>query len=104
MLTLSQAKDAVKQIDRNELEKLIDQYSEEVIEAALELGISLESVEEAYQGEYRSDVDFAQNLAEDLGAVDKNASWPNNCIDWEKAASELMYDYTEEDGHYFRNL
>ena len=38
--------------------------------------------------------DYAQQLAEDIGAVDANASWPNNCIDWERAARELKMDYT----------
>ena len=38
--------------------------------------------------------DFAQELAEDIGAVDSNASWPNNCIDWDYAARELKHDYT----------
>lgn len=37
---------------------------------------------------------YAQELAEDIGAVDKNASWPNNCIDWSLAAYELQQDYT----------
>ena len=38
--------------------------------------------------------DYAQQLAEDIGAVDANATWPNNCIDWERAARELKMDYT----------
>lgn len=38
--------------------------------------------------------DYAQELAEDLGAVNADASWPNNCIDWERAAHELQQDYT----------
>lgn len=60
--------------------------------------------EEAYQGEYRSDEDFAQETAESIGAIDTDASWPNDCIDWERAARELMYDYAEENGYYFRNI
>ena len=38
--------------------------------------------------------DYAQELADDIGAVNSNASWPNNCIDWERAARELQMDYT----------
>jgi len=38
--------------------------------------------------------DYAQELAEDVGAIDPLASWPMNCIDWDKAAHELKYDYT----------
>ena len=38
--------------------------------------------------------DYAQELAEDIGAINSDASWPNNCIDWERAARELRMDYT----------
>jgi hypothetical protein len=38
--------------------------------------------------------DYAQELAEDCGMINDNASWPNNCIDWDKAARELRIDYT----------
>jgi antirestriction protein len=38
--------------------------------------------------------DYAQELADDIGAVPDNATWPNNCIDWERAARELQQDYT----------
>jgi hypothetical protein len=49
--------------------------------------------------------DYAQELAEDIGAINSDASWPNNCIDWDKAARELQMDYSsvEFDGvtyHY----
>ena len=38
--------------------------------------------------------DYARELAEEIGAVDRTASWPNSCIDWERAANELKQDYT----------
>jgi len=38
--------------------------------------------------------DYAQELAEDIGAINPKATWPNNCIDWEQAARELQQDYT----------
>lgn len=38
--------------------------------------------------------DYAEELAEDCGMVNKDATWPNNCIDWERAARELRMDYT----------
>lgn len=50
--------------------------------------------------------EYAQELANDIGAVDNNASWPMNCIDWKRAARELLIDYTsiEIDGttYYYR--
>lgn len=37
---------------------------------------------------------YAEQLADEIGAVDKNNSWPNTCIDWEQAAEELQTDYS----------
>lgn len=37
---------------------------------------------------------YAELLAEDIGAIDRNAKWPLNHIDWEAAANELKQDYT----------
>jgi len=76
----------------------------DVILAAFECGINADDIEEAYQGSYKDDEDFAQEMADQLGAIDKNAQWPMTCIDWERAARELMYDYSEHNGHYFRNI
>lgn len=41
--------------------------------------------------------DYAQEVAEDIGAIDRNARWPLHCIDWERAADELKMDYTSLD-------
>lgn len=41
--------------------------------------------------------EYAQQLAEEIGAIDDNAVWPQTCIDWEQAARELRYDYTSLD-------
>lgn len=38
--------------------------------------------------------DYAQELAEDIGAIPADAQWPCRCIDWDKAAWELRMDYT----------
>ena len=48
---------------------------------------------------------YAQELAEDIGALEKCDSWPATCIDWERAARELQQDYSMvvidgEDYHY----
>ena len=37
---------------------------------------------------------YAQELADDIGAIDRNATWPMTCIDWDQAARELQMDYT----------
>lgn len=60
---------------------------------------------EAYAGEFNSDEEFAQTLADDLGLVPSDLSWPCDCISWPDAARELMRsDYCTEDGWYFRNM
>lgn len=41
--------------------------------------------------------DYAQQLAEDIGAIKTDAGWPYTCIDWEQAAKELAMDYMEVD-------
>lgn len=41
--------------------------------------------------------EYAQELAEEIGAIKDNAQWPYTCIDWDKAARELQMDYTSID-------
>ena len=63
-----------------------------------------DNMDEIYQGEFSSDEEFAKDMAEQTGDIKSNDAWPLYCIDWEWAASELMMDYSEVKGHYFRNL
>lgn len=37
--------------------------------------------------------DYAQEFAEDIGAVNSDMAWPGNCIDWEQATYEFLMDY-----------
>lgn len=39
-------------------------------------------------------VTYAQELAEDIGALENCNNWPATCIDWDRAARELQYDYS----------
>lgn len=41
--------------------------------------------------------DYARELADDIGAINSDMTWPNNCIDWEQAARELQMDYSTTD-------
>lgn len=41
--------------------------------------------------------EYARQLAEDLGVIDPDASWPLSHIDWETAADDLKQDYTTVD-------
>ncbi len=38
--------------------------------------------------------DYAQELAEDCGRVNEKATWPNDYIDWKRAAKALQGDYS----------
>ena len=85
---------------------LIKQYGEEAIEAYLALGIGdddLDDFEEAYQGKHDNDRFFVQQLLESIGAIPEKFPFYIH-IDWESTARDVMMDYSEENGHYFRNL
>jgi hypothetical protein len=41
--------------------------------------------------------DYAQELAEDIGSIQKNPQWPYTCIDWAQAAKELQQYYSSID-------
>ena len=41
--------------------------------------------------------EYAQQLAEDIGAINPNPSWPNDCIDWDEATRQLKFDYSSVD-------
>ena len=67
-------------------------------------GVSdLSDVEDAYFGEFNSDEDFAWELLESTGDLPKD-SLLANYFDLEKFARDIMFDYFESNGHYFRNL
>ena len=87
-------------------EKAGTHLSDEVISAYFDnCGVSsLSDVEEAYQGEHNSDLDFAQQLADDIGLLSGMDESLQCYFDWDSWSRDLMYDYFESNGHYFRNL
>lgn len=78
-------------------------YSEDVVVAALKLGITLERMEDAYSGSFDSDEDFAQEMWENCGYLDNIPDHLSGYIDWQAVARDLMFEYVEQDGHYFNN-
>ena len=64
---------------------------------------NLDNFEEAYCGEWNSDEDFVRNLLDDIGTIPDDLPGYVH-IDWESTARDIMMDYSEECGHYFRNL
>ena len=97
-------------ITKEERAELIEYFDDEAVTAFIELVgeeyATKDQFEEAYQGQYSSDEEFAQETAEACGEIPSagSSAWPLYCIDWEYAARELMHDYSESGGYYFRNL
>ena len=88
-------------------EGLEDGHEQEALEAYIEVVgeeyAELSGFEDAYNGEWDSDEDFVQNLIEEIGGIPE--SLPGYIhIDWEGTARDVMMDYSEENGHYFRDL
>lgn len=65
--------------------------------------VDADKISDEYAGEYDSDEEFAQDMAEQLDLIKSDLAWPYTCIDWEYAARELMWDYHTHNNYYFRN-
>ena len=81
---------------------MVDDIGIQVVESYLEYFdiADVSSCRDAYQGQYDSGAEFAQQTAEDCGEVGSNSSWIE--IDWDKSWDNLSYDYVESDnGHIF---
>lgn len=88
----------IEQLEEMETRDEEEQAELEVLKALAEEGAGSPDwdygetlIRESYFQEY------AQQLAEDIGAIDPKANWPLNCIDWEQAAKELRHDYMTVD-------
>lgn len=75
--------------------------SEEILIAGIKLGIPVSSIQDAYYGEYSSDEEFAEELWESCGYLADMPAHAQGYIDWERVARDLMFDFNEQDGHYF---
>lgn len=71
-------------------------------------GATIEDFRDAWQGQWDSGADFAQNIAEECGEIPKDLpAWI--VIDWEASwKCNLRFDYFESDdaegrNHIFRN-
>ncbi|WP_419870585.1 antirestriction protein ArdA [Chryseobacterium sp. CT-SW4] len=82
------------------------EYDSEVFEAVLDnfIGINFQTAYEYinnfYHGEYANDIEFVEYLYEN----DIPFNLPSFVvIDWEATARNIMYDYFESNGHYFKS-
>jgi antirestriction protein len=80
------------------------EYGAEVVNAATELDIPFDKIEEAYAGIASSDVEFAEELADSIGLLDEVPDNLKMYFDMAAFARDLMInDYHEHNGHYFHN-
>lgn len=88
------------------LDAIQDLYNNDLPESVyihfINNGFDLANFDDMYQGKYDSDADFAMYMHESINDTSKDNEWPYNCIDWKQAANDLMHDYFEIEGHYFR--
>lgn len=72
------------------------------IRERLATAMALQAEVEPYAPDYRHGAqvirddhfrEYAQQLAEDIGAIDSEAGWPSCHIDWDAAADSLKMDY-----------
>ena len=92
----------------NEQKELVEanNWDIEAVEAFLELGEydnGLEYFEESYSGKWNSDEEFVQDMLESVGTIPEDLP-PYVHIDWEWTAKDIMMDYSEDNGHYFRDM
>lgn len=53
----------------------------------------IDRFQDSYRGEWDTERDFAENFAAGEGLISDDAQWPHDCVDWERATRELMFDY-----------
>ena len=78
-------------------------YADNLGEDLLKVEDWARDAEDAYAGEFYNDEEFAESLieeTEDLNALPDVLRWN---IDWAGVARDVMHDYFEESGYYFRN-
>ena len=77
-------------------ETLVEEYGQGLVDEYVEdYGTNgIEHFEDAYQGEYESGAQFAEQIVTDCGYINNNIpSWVE--IDWQATWENLSYDYHE---------
>jgi|TARA_R100000789_G_C3017689_1_gene152785 hypothetical protein len=101
IMKYSDAKAFINVIGRKDFEFLIEWMGIDAIKSGLTAGITPDYFEESYNGEWDNDEEFTQELLESVGDIPSEMPW-YVCIDWKSTAINIMQDYVEEDGYYWR--
>ena len=79
-----------------------EEHGADVVEAAMEVGVPVDKIDEAYAGAASNDVEFAEEFADSIGLLDEVPDNLKMYFDMEAFARDLMIgDYNEHNGHYF---
>lgn len=92
---IERAREIAAELEDESLCEDPDAYREELAEIET---IEAEVPDYQYgEGLIREDyfTEYAQELAEDIGAIGRDAQWPLSFINWEAAATALKMDYTQ---------
>jgi antirestriction protein len=84
--------DALTPEDRERVQAirgLLDELPESTVDSATGNSWGSTLIHENYFEQH------ARELADDIGAIDRNATWPTQYIDWSAAADALKVDYSE---------
>lgn len=82
-------------------EALDSDLDEEVIRAAMSLGIPLDEAEDRYAGYFESEFDLAYDHVEMTGILDGVPDEVTRYFDYEAFGRDLAIGMVERDGHYF---
>ena len=100
----SQAKELLNMMGRDHLVELLGWMEEDALVAALDLGLAWNIHDDfQYEGEYRDDEEFVQEMLDGTGEIPDDLPAYIH-IDWTATARDIMMDYSESGGHYFRSV
>lgn len=83
----------------DEKQSAFKDYLEEVNSEA-----DIEEFNDAYEGDYDSEVDFAEYIAKELYFDKLKDEFVERYFDYEKFASDLFYEYKFVNGHVFKSI
>jgi hypothetical protein len=79
-------------------------YAENLTLDLLEVEDWMSEADENYSGEFYNDEEFAESLLEETENLDSLPTIIRYNLDWSGIANDIMNDYFEVSGHYFRNV
>ena len=85
-------------------QQAVEEWDKEIVDSFLEefCFSDLSRISDAYNGQYDSGAEFAEQLVSDCGYIQRELPYWIE-VDWEKTWDNLSYDYTEINGYIFSN-